>query len=646
MMKWSPWPPVVATKKFLVKVKPLKLEGLKETVGKEETGSKKEKVTAIEMRWKGPKPGLVPFHLSSKRQRNFSSERFVRRGESIKWDGDDEFESVCSFSIVPKDDSFDRWDASFRVLYGENAESRSKLAVVGKISLNLAELAWKMEPRIERKLPITLQVSGVAIEASLTVSVSFVEIRSSQDSPEMAQNLTQSNKEEGFLRWVTGRVSFVDKKKPKNKVKMSLEDEVSARDSDGSATFDSEELLKKESITMTHDSNAEAKTGTELGLSPSSETQLDPVQKVGFWKRRRLSWTKGEPLINKTSGDNDKKTDVERQLNNSSTAESNVSGSTQGAYASKPSKSDHPQHENCITTNWEVKELVSRDGQAKLKANVFFASFDQRSQQAAGENACTAVAAVIAHWLQSNHGIMPTRSEFDSLITEGSSQWRKLCNNKAYLDCFPDEHFDLETVLQADLRPLAVLREKSFVGFFSPEKFESLKETMSFDKIWDEINSNIDNYEPRIYIVSWNDHFFVLKVESDAYYIIDSLGERLFEGCNQGYILKFDHSALMYGKPEKEEISSEATDQKEERQEIVCTGKECCREFLKRFLAAIPLRELEVDEKKGRVCNFSLHQRLQIEFHYTFSSSSSSSSSVTSVTSSLFSNEDYLTGVA
>ena len=37
----------------------------------------------------------------------------------------------------------------------------------------------------------------------------------------------------------------------------------------------------------------------------------------------------------------------------------------------------------------------------------------------------------------------------------------------------------------------------------------------------------------------------ILKVEADAYYIIDTLGERLYEGCNQAYILKFDSSTVI-----------------------------------------------------------------------------------------------------
>lgn len=51
-------------------------------------------------------------------------------------------------------------------------------------------------------------------------------------------------------------------------------------------------------------------------------------------------------------------------------------------------------------------------------------------------------------------------------------------------------------------------------------------------------------------------------------------------------------------------------------EEVVCTGKECCQEYIKSFLAAIPIRELLEDVKKnGLSSSTPLHQRLQIEFH-------------------------------
>lgn len=295
------------------------------------------------------------------------------------------------------------------------------------------------------------------------------------------------------------------------------------------------------------------------------------------------------------------------------------------------------------TSRWEIKEIGSRDGQAKLKTNVFFASFDQRSEKASGNSACTVLVALIAHWLHSNQG-MPTRSQFDTLITQGSLEWRKLCNNDYYSKLFPDKHFDLETILEANLKPLTVLHQKSYTGFFSPEKFQCLKGAMSFDEIWEEINKVVDNYEPRIYIVSWNDHFFVLKVEVNAYYIIDSLGERLFEGCQRGFILKFDDSCVMYGKgDEVGEVplmgykynGGKSSAKGGERLDIVCRGKECCKEFIKRFLAAIPLRQLEKqedEEETWTISNHNLYRQLQIDFH--FSSSTSPDSSLLSFLSS------------
>ena len=273
--------------------------------------------------------------------------------------------------------------------------------------------------------------------------------------------------------------------------------------------------------------------------------------------------------------------------------------------------------------SWEYKDFSSRDGQTKLKTNVFFASFDQMSERASGESACTVLVALIAHWLHTNHG-MPTRAQFERLITQGSSEWRRLCNSDDYSKLFPDKHFDLETVIEANLRPLVVLPQKSYTGFFSPEKFQCLKGAMSFDEIWNEIKSKVGDKESRVYIVSWNDHFFVLKVEADAYYIIDSLGERLYEGCQQAFILKFDDSSVMYGKIDKaKEVPISGASR-----EKICRGKECCKEFIKRFLAAIPLWQLEKEEKEEKKWSVSspyLHRQLQIDFHYSSSSSSSAS---------------------
>lgn len=215
---------------------------------------------------------------------------------------------------------------------------------------------------------------------------------------------------------------------------------------------------------------------------------------------------------------------------------------------------------------------------------------------------------MIADALHSKRLNEPTKSEFDALIREGSLEWRKLCEETSYISRFPNKHFDLDTILDSKVRSISVLRQKSFIGFFQPESFESLSGAMSFDDIWHEISAQ--RCDPMVYIVSWNDHFFVLKVEDNACYIIDTLGERLYEGCNRAYILKFDENTEMYKLPEK--------NGDEDKDEIICRGKECCREFINRFFAAIPLREELEIEKKGGVNNSSApHQRLQIEFHFT-----------------------------
>ncbi|XP_030951386.1 uncharacterized protein LOC115974944 isoform X1 [Quercus lobata] len=602
-MKWSPWAAGVV-KRLHVKVNQFKLEGFCEQKVEDDGGDGDEdddKIVVIAMKWKGPKAGLglVPFYRTSTRQRDYTNQRCSsNKGQPIEWD--DEFESVCSFSIS-KDGSFGPWDVTFDVLYGQKTESRSKLSVLGKVSLNLGELASNMKShQIERELPVTLRDGRLSTDATLLVSMSFVEVRDSHESPRITVNFVESDTVNvSVTKLKSGLNTRLESEKENNKNQKAFSgnylDMPAVTDSDGSS----------ESIYTSDNSNVDLTLVADLESFSRSKTLSRSFRKTGFfsWKRRRLSFKSF--------------------------------GSLRKADAAGSSSEIDLQDDNCTTSDWEVKELVSRDGQAKLKTNVFLASFDQRSEKASGESACTTLVTVIAHWLHSNQD-MPTRPKFDSLIIEGSSEWQKLCNNTAYIQSFPDKHFDLHTVLEAKFRPLAVLHEKSFIGFFCPEKFECLKEAMSFEDIWNKISSNTEVYEPRIYIVSWNDHFFVLKVEADAYYIIDTLGERLFEGCNQAFILKFDDSSVMREKEEKEKVGSKekdgarSSDHKEETEKVICSGKECCKEFIRRFLAAIPLRELEEEEKKATISNYSLHQRLQIEFDLCCSSSSSSSTSISS----------------
>ncbi|CAM8980824.1 unnamed protein product [Rhodiola kirilowii] len=386
------------------------------------------------------------------------------------------------------------------------------------------------------------------------------------------------------------------------------------------------------------------------------------------WKRRKLNLrspkAKGEPLLkeaHREEGGDDIDFD-RRQLS-----------SDESLYSNQWYKSDEDSLTNAMSEfgddqfaigSWELRDIISRDGLMKLQTQVFFASIDQRSERAAGESACTALVAVIADWFQTNNENFPIKSQFDSLIREGSSEWRRLCENEVYQELFPDKHFDLESILQAQIRPLTVVPEKSFIGFFHPEgmdeaRFGFLHGAMSFDGIWDEIEKTVADMpdgaaSPLTYIVSWNDHFFVLKVEPEAYYIIDTLGERLYEGCNQAYILKFDRDTSIQRlpcttessdeKPKKDEVPTQpkgstvnhnmstedhqATDRTEVQPEepvktdlqetdVICSGKESCKEYIKSMLTALPIRELLVDMNKGLMASTPLHHRLQIEFHYT-----------------------------
>ncbi|KAK3228547.1 hypothetical protein Dsin_000428 [Dipteronia sinensis] len=387
------------------------------------------------------------------------------------------------------------------------------------------------------------------------------------------------------------------------------------------------------------------KSDVENSTTPVFKLSLrqNVKRRIFPWRKSRLSFrsskTKGEPLLKKESRD-EGGDDIDFDRRQLSSSDESIFGWTksEGSLTSRSSISEFGD-DNFAVGSWEKREVICRDGHMKLQAQVFFASIDQRSERAAGESACTALVAIIANWLHSNRDEMPIKSEFDSLIREGSLAWRNLCENEDYIRRFPDKHFDLETVLEAKIRPLCEVPEKSFIGFFRPEgldggDFDFLHGAMSFDSIWEEIvryQTQSENVDPLIYIISWNDHFFLLKVEQDAYYIIDTLGERLSEGCNQAYVLKFDKdTTICQLSKDTTELSDEksASDNKveatiphketsDQEEVVVCRGKDSCKEYIKNFLAAIPIRELQDDIKKGLKASTPLHHRLQIEFHYT-----------------------------
>nr|GLL37907.1 uncharacterized protein LOC109169600 [Ipomoea trifida] len=572
MAKWSPWQPASlppATRKFQVRLTWFRLEGIENIF----EGKTHANGLALKVKWKGEPRKFGLHHLVSSKQRcreDLSRVKMVGEGQDgVTWD-DDEFENTCCLAAVSGHGR--RQFGPWRISFHVLlGKSEAKLVAIGKGSVNVSEVAARMVSDIEWEIPVILRAAGGFKEASLIVNFTIAEIR---DSPVLTRTVPDSI----------------------------------------------------ESINRTNEKQMELnEPGTSLATrSNSSWDELDQDKKAAgwfSWKRHRMSvrpvQSKDEPLIKKT-----------RSWNFGNIVDPVFPNSNQD----KTGEYSEPSDEETIGA-WESKELMSRDSETKLKSDVFFASFDQRSDKAAGESACTALVAVISHWLHSNADATPTRPEFDDLIVQGSSEWRSLCDDASYLNDFPNKHFDLETVLHAGVRRVAITRDSSFVGFFNPEKFASLSGAMSFDEIWQKIVA-INDSHPRVYIISWNDHFFVLKIDRDAYYIIDTLGERLFEGCEKAFVLRFDDSSLMVQKENGDD---------EDDEKIICSGKECCREFIVRFLAAIPLEELEEEEKKEAVSYFSLHQRLQIEFNLTcmlsspFSSLSSSpfSSSAVSTPSRL-----------
>ncbi|KAK6944137.1 NT-type C2 domain [Dillenia turbinata] len=740
MMKWRPWPPLIL-KKYEVRLTVKRLEGFTSNGGGEEGGNVQvcegaEKADrepmrlTVEIRWKGPKITWTSFGRTVKR--NITKEAEMKVDGVVLWE--EEFQSVCTLSGY-KDNVFHPWEISFSVFNGCNQGQKTK---IGTTSLNVAEYASRAGEK-DFDIPLTLSGNSVEPRPSLSILLSLLELRTSQEpiesvqraivpvplSPPSGEALSTEKDEfsaiKAGLRKVKIFTEYVSSRRSKKACheEDGSEGHCSARSEDADYTypFDSDSLddfeegesdeIKDDSTVrksfsygslayanytegsfcsnMSNNGEDESwvyysnrKSGVGCALledmsAVASEPSMQQSSKRGLlsWRKRKLSFrspkAKGEPLLKKAYGE-EGGDDIDYDRRQLSSGESLSHGwykVDEDSAANRSSVSEFGD-DNFAIGSWENKEIISRDGHMKLQTKVFFASIDQRSERAAGESACTALVAVIADWFQKYRDLMPIKSQFDSLIREGSLEWRNLCENETYRARFPDKHFDLETVLQAKIRPLSVVSEKSFIGFFHPEGmdeggFDFLHGAMSFDNIWDEIShagSQLSgNDDPLIYIVSWNDHFFVLKVEPDAYHIVDTLGERLYERCNQAYILKFDKNTLINRLPivaqssiekpvrdqqmvaaaaeqprnegtptdpkgapvtrEPREIVTklEETVQNEE-EEVVCQGKDSCKEYIKSFLAAIPIRELKDDIKKGLMATTPLHHRLQIEFHY------------------------------
>ncbi|KAL6977095.1 hypothetical protein U1Q18_025889 [Sarracenia purpurea var. burkii] len=660
MMKWRPWPPK-QSKKFEAKIVVCRLKGLRHESS--EKGSEIEEFSrlAVEIKWKGSKGnGLNSLRRTGLNQGpinkvlavataslNLAEFAFVNEEKELEiciplslHDGSIELSpSLCvSLSIL---------------------ESRTGQGPLETVQRSAA--FHPLSPRSAYSLSTEKDVVS-ALKAGLKkvkVLTGYVSARRAMKKASHAEegsdgkSSVRSEDAESNYPFDSDSLDAEDEEeseevKEHSRVRKSVSYGSLAFANSAGALFYSNASNSEDEDCLHYCSNRRSVVGSLSSgdLTASLRDHESSKRSILSWKRRKLSFRssskpKGEPLLRKDYGE-EGGDDIDFDRRQRSSSDESAFGRHkpgENSIANSSSISEFGD-DNFAVGSWENKEIISRDGHMKLQTQVFFASIDQRNEQAAGEGACTALVAVITDWFQSNRDQMPLKSQLDCLIREGSLEWRKLCKDSTYRERFPDKHFDLETVLEAKFQHLCLLPEKSFIGFFYPEGleeevegFDFLHGAMSFDSIWDEISQfgaeNPINGEPLVYIVCWNDHFFVLKVEKDAYYIVDTLGERLHEGCNRAYVLKFDKDTTIQWlskdsrsfddktSSQKVQANSHEKGSSEEEESVVCRGKESCKEYIKSFLAAIPIRELQVDLKKGLMAATPLHHRLQIEFHYT-----------------------------
>lgn len=763
MMKWMPWP-VLSTQKFQLGLVLHELEGLCLNGGSDKLN------LMVHIKWKGSRGKLGSRFRSV--ERNCTAMRTVGDKGTVEWN--ESFDHACVLTML-RGSAFHRWDVAFEVINAPENDLNSRLSVVGTAFLNIAEfVSYGKNMAQTNKIPFSCCVGGATTEAALVVTLNFIHLQNDQEPFDPVQKLlvplsciipfvSEKDTPKRPDKYFSDEDGSVCKQSPRSEECESADlfDSESTEEGEVDEAMDGDDLISGSYDTLAaanlsagpiyldckeyeNGDNELTNSGSSFDSlpklidepsSPDSDlaSQQPAVRKLLSWKKRKFSFksspkARGEPLLNKAYGE-EGGDDIDFHRRQSGSPNDPFYFDDKGKNGVNTIISAFGDDQFTIGS-WEQKDIVSRDGQMKLSAQVFFGSIDQRSERAAGESACTALVAVIADWLHSNPNTMPIKSQYDMLIREGSQEWRGLCDVDDYKERFPDRHFDLDTVLQAKIRPLSVVPEKSFVGFFRPEgmgdSFDFLQGAMSFDNIWDEITKanmvESQNNEPQIYIVSWNDHFFLLKVEKEAFYIIDTLGERLFEGCNQAYILKFDQETALYQllpkdqkkEEEKSAVSEKAVTAKDSKstatkdskptatkdakssaakdakstaakdsksavakdsksvsakdskstiaensksstaevskspgtdnaiqqnqeksvveigdtkepetskddndEKLICKGKESCKAFINGFLAALPLRELQVDMEKGLMGKISLHHRLQIEFHLT-----------------------------
>ncbi|MQM16345.1 hypothetical protein Taro_049301 [Colocasia esculenta] len=597
----------------------------------------------VQVQWSGG--GRRPAFIRAV-EKNYTALQRVRSDGAVSWwEG---FRHECKLKMAADaHKGFKSWIVKLEIHgFGEISKYYSS-SILGKTQLDVSAFAALGEERSMISVPVRCSARGFSAEAELRVALEFSDARTTRAAAPST---------------IARVLSLRRLSRPRDRADTSSANRPVHPSAAGSPSEDETELNNGKAVAggfpLVKGFGRRLENGQEKKMErrrPHGTRHLSRTQSFGKF----LSWTKGKlgsrsaryrkegPLLYeefRNGGADD--TDHYRRAEPTAACSSN----------STPPAHEHDQvlgfeeEGQFEIGSWEERTVASRDSRLELVTQVFLASIDQRSEKAAGESACSVLAAVIADWLHRNRRSLPLRCQFDELVRDGSSEWRRLCADEARMEQFSDRHFDLDTVLGAKVRPLAVVTGMSYVGFLgietSPDQagFGCLDGAMSFDAVWEELLC-AEAGEERVYIAGWNDHFFVLKVEEEAVYLVDTLGERLFEGCNQAYILKFDRESKVYKTSEEEEpisttaasmeggaqeqrsTSGSPAQQEEGREEevggrsvgkhMVCEGLGACKEFIKGFLAGVPLRELRGDMERGLVEETQLHRLLQIEFHYT-----------------------------
>ncbi|KAM3338784.1 hypothetical protein P3S68_030870 [Capsicum galapagoense] len=618
LMKWMSCSPLLSSNKYEAKITVNCFKGFNFLLN-DKMGVQDFDRLRVEIKWKGSSKG-VSLNLGSFNRRSvkksFTKEECLMEDEGIvEWN--EEFLSVCKFSGW-KDGVFQPWEVVFTVI---------------SLVLNLVELRNTHEAsEIFQKFIMSAPVSpnpgkalltdrngGVSLKAGLQ-KVKFLKALSFRrhkktyhaeegissdgrnsvrsEDPDYVYSVDTDSLDEDSVR-----ESEEGKEDTSVQKSFSYEAPVYANHAGGSFCSNTSGSSSDEDLVhYSHHILDKKHKYPEDNTTANQSAEQSSQRSLLSWRKRKLSFkcpkTKGEPFLKKYYGeDGADDIDFDRRQLCLSDESSRGNKGHKSEETSLISVSEFGD-KSFTVGSWEQKEIISP------------------------------LVAVIADWFHCNPEDMPIKSQLDSLICEGSMPWRDLCENETYRERFPNKYFDLEIVLEAKVRPLSVVSEKSFIGFFHPEGIEEeegfhfFHGFMSFDNIWDEISKSAQetprNGDSCVYIVSWNDHFFILKVEKHAYYIIDTLGERLFERCNQAYILKFDQDTTIMKAPSESQQSDdkpscdrkEKTDVKEAADEsnivistnsddsmqedrvpeknIIYRDKEACKEYINSFFGSNP----------------------------------------------------------